>query len=90
MHTFSATDAVIELKKSINSIKFQSLSWEDGLEESRNNSTTHVFMEKGVFIEGVIKCMEWHKMLHSFIKQLDEIEHQKELLQVLSVDERRQ
>ncbi|OPX41872.1 hypothetical protein CLHUN_42560 [Ruminiclostridium hungatei] len=89
LHTFSATDAVIELKKGVDTIRFQSLNWEDGLEESRNDSTTHVFIGKETFIEGVLKCMKWYKVLLNLIKQVDGNELQKELLQVLSVEKRR-
>ncbi|USG64638.1 hypothetical protein NDK47_21215 [Brevibacillus ruminantium] len=88
LHTFSSTEAVVELKKSNNDVVLQSLDWGIGLDESRISSTVHIFKDIQRFIQEVKKCLEWQEDLFSRVNNHEHRDVRDRLLQNLSVEHR--
>jgi len=75
MHTFSATDAAIELKAIENDVSLQNLNWEempDRLITSRNTAPLHLFKEKNKFEDGINKCINTLGDVVSRVKVADQ------------------
>jgi len=60
LHTFSATDAAIEIRSTSEDVVLQSLNWEampDRIESSRQTEPYHVFKDRSKFIAQVQRCL---------------------------------
>lgn len=83
LHTFSVTDAVVELKGDSEDINVQSLNWEEGLEVSREINTIHTFIDKNKFVNDINECLGWYKELCNSLTNMDTPEKYKELAMYL-------
>lgn len=60
LHTFSATDAAIEVRFIFEGVSLQNLNWEalpDRLESSRQTEPCHIFKDQDKFIAEVHRCL---------------------------------
>jgi hypothetical protein len=91
LHTFSATDAAIELRSMPEGVSIQNLNWEavpERLSTSRQTEPQHVFKNQASFISQVQQCLTQLDLLLSDAQKLSG-NYKITILDYLSVAHRR-
>jgi hypothetical protein len=89
-HTFSATDAAIELQLISEDVVLQNLSWSAmprGIENSKLTASKHIFIDKNKFLAELNNCICWWTQTINILKNLRR--QREDILTLISVDARR-